>query len=175
MPTTILETPRLALREMVVGDVEAFLPIFSDPETMTFYPKPFDRAMVEEWIEKFRLRYERDGYGLWTMILHVTGEIIGDCGVLNQELDWGIEIEIGYHVRRDLWGRGYATEAAAACRDYGFDVLGRERLVSLIRPQNVASKRVAEKIGLRPWKEIQWKQELTCVYAIERAVATRAN
>jgi RimJ/RimL family protein N-acetyltransferase len=78
------------------------------------------------------------------------------------------EIEIGYHVRRDLWGRGYASEAARACREHGFSRLGAERLVSLIRPENLPSRRVAEKTGLSLWKEVTWRELPHCVYAIRR-------
>ena len=78
------------------------------------------------------------------------------------------EIEIGYHVRRDLWGRGLATEAARACRDYGFARLAVERLISLIRPENEPSRRVAEKNGMRVWKEITWHSLQHLVYAINR-------
>jgi len=66
-----------------------------------------------------------------------------------QEVDGVEEVEIGYHIRRDLWGQGLATEAAQACRDYGFSQLGFDKLISLINPANIASRRVAEKNGMR--------------------------
>jgi ribosomal-protein-alanine N-acetyltransferase len=165
---TILETPRLVLREFVPEDADALAVVISDAETMRYYPAPFDRAGVEEWIERNRRRYQADGFGLWAMVLKSTGELTGDCGLIRQEVDGGGEVEIGYHVRRDLWGRGLATEAARACRDYGFANLPVNRLVSLIRPENLSSRRVAEKNGMKIIKEFSWRGLPHYVYAIER-------
>ena len=150
----ILETPRLILREFASDDGDALALILSDAETMRFYPSPFDRAGVDDWIARNRNRYAKDGHGLWAMVLKANGEFIGDCGLVVQEVDGANEIEIGYHVRRDLWGQGFATEAARACRDYGFARLPADRLISLIRPENLASRRVAEKNGMAVWKEV---------------------
>jgi ribosomal-protein-alanine N-acetyltransferase len=102
------------------------------------------------------------------MILNSPGELIGDCGLVRQSVDGVDEIEIGYHVRRDLWGQGYASEAARACRDYGFASFEVDRLVSLIRPENMASRRVAEKNGMSVWKEVTRSNLLHYVYAIRR-------
>jgi RimJ/RimL family protein N-acetyltransferase len=102
------------------------------------------------------------------MILKSSGELIGDCGLTVQDVDGANEIEIGYHLRRDLWGQGLATEAASACRDFGFARLPVERLISLIRPENLPSRRVAEKNGMTVWKEVMWKDLLHLVYAIRR-------
>lgn len=98
----VIETERLRLREFVPGDVEALAAVISDPETMRFYPEPRDRAGVEAWIERNRRRYETDGHGLWAMVLKSTDEVVGDCGLSRQHVDAVDEIEIGYHVRRDL-------------------------------------------------------------------------
>jgi len=102
------------------------------------------------------------------MVLKSSGELIGDCGLTVQDVEGASEIEIGYHVRRDHWGQGFATEAARACRDYGFAHLGVSRLVSIIRPENLASRRVAEKNGLAIWKEVTRVDLPHLVYAIRR-------
>ena len=162
----VLETDRLFLREFVPEDVDALAVVLSDPETMRFYPKPLDRAEVASWIERNRRRYREDGHGLWAMALKSNGQVIGDCGLIRQSVDRVDEIEIGYHVRRDVWGRGLAPEAAAACRDYGFGRLQAPRLISLIRPENLPSRRVAEKTGLSWWKEVVWRDLPHCVYMI---------
>ena len=94
--------------------------------------------------------------------------LIGDCGLTRQTVDGTDEIEIGYHVRRDLWGQGYAPEAARACQDYGFARLDVDHLISLIRPENLPSRRVAEKTGLTLWKEVMWRDLPHCVYVIRR-------
>ena len=164
----ILETPRLTLREFHPEDVDALSLILSDPETMRFYVKPFDRHGTEEWITRNRQRYSKGGHGLWAMILKASGELIGDCGLVVQEIDGSNEIEVAYHVRRDHWGQSFATEAARASRDYGFAHLSVDRLVSIIRPENLASRRVAEKNGLAIWKEVARVNLLHLVYSIRR-------
>jgi RimJ/RimL family protein N-acetyltransferase len=160
---TILETPRLILRELVPEDSEPLALVLSDPETMRYYPAPFDRSGVEQWIVRNRSRYRADGHGLWGMVLKETSELIGDCGLIRQEVDGESLVEIGYHVRRNLWGQGLAPEAARACRDYGFARLPVDRLISLIRPENIPSRRVAEKIGLTLWKTVLWRDLPHCV------------
>ena len=97
--------------------------------------------------------------------------MVGDCGLTVQNVDGADEIEIGYHVRRDLWGQGLATEAARACRDLGFARLPVDRLISLIRPENLPSRRVAEKNGMTVWKEVMWRNLPHLVYAIRREQA----
>jgi ribosomal-protein-alanine N-acetyltransferase len=164
----VLETQRLVLREFQFEDLDALATILCDRETMRYYPVSFDRAAVADWIQRNRTRYANDGHGLWAMILKSTRELIGDCGLVTQSVDGVDEIEIGYHVRRDLWNQGYASEAARACRDYGFANLNVDRLISLIRPENHASRRVAEKNGMTIWKEVTKADLLHYVYAIER-------
>ena len=165
----VLETKRLILREMALYDVDDLLEVLSDPEAMQFYPQPFDRQMTQTWIERNIQRYAQHGFGLWALILKQTGKLIGDCGLVVQEVDGVEEIEIGYHIRRDLWGKGFATEAAQVCCDYGFSPLGFGKLISLINPANIASCRVAEKNGMKLIKEIEWRDKPICVYAIERS------
>ena len=175
---TILETPRLVLRELTAEDAEALARILSDPETMRYYPAPYDRAGVEQWIVRNRQRYKDDGVGLWAMVLkstvlkstpsQSTGELIGDCGIIRQEVEGEHLYEIGYHLRRDFWGQGLATEAAIACRDWAFANLETDRVISLIRPENLASRRVAERNGMKVWKEVTWHGLPHCVYSIER-------
>jgi ribosomal-protein-alanine N-acetyltransferase len=164
----ILATQRLLLRELVADDLDALALVLSDPETMRFYPAALDRAGVAAWIERNRRRYTDAGHGLWAMVLKSSGEVVGDCGLSRQTVDGTDEIEIGYHVRRDLWGQGYAPEAARACQGYGFARLGADRLISLIRPENLPSRRVAEKTGLSLWKEVIWRDLPHCVYMIRR-------
>ena len=164
----VLETQRLSLREFQLEDVDALAAILSDRETMRYYPMSFDRAAVADWIQRNRTRYANDDHGLWAMILKSSCELIGDCGLVRHSVDAVDEIEIGYHVRRDLWGQGYASEAARACRDFGFANLEVDRLISLIRPENLASRRVAEKNGMTIWKEVTKADLLHYVYAIKR-------
>lgn len=163
----IIETPRLLLRQMTHGDVPALLAVFCDVEAMRYYPAAFDEARMQAWVDWNMRSYEARGYGLWAMILRATGEVIGDCGLVSQQVDGVQEVEVGYHVRRDQWGQGLATEAALACVHYGFTTIGCRRLVSLINPLNVPSRRVAEKIGMKLQREVEWKNKPTCIYQIE--------
>ncbi|MGD1025279.1 MAG: GNAT family N-acetyltransferase [Candidatus Sulfotelmatobacter sp.] len=164
----ILETSRLILREFSLDDVDSLARVLSDPETMRFYPAPLDSTGVEQWIARNLRRCAANGHGLWAMVLKANGELAGDCGLTIQDVDGANEVEIGYHVRRDLWGQGLATEAARACREYGFARLSVDRLISLIRPGNLASRRVAEKNGMLVWKEVVRVGLPHLVYSIQK-------
>ncbi len=166
----IFETARLRLRELVPEDADALEAVLGDPIAMQYYPAAFDRKAVEFWIEKNIGRYRRDGHGLWAVLLKSSGELIGDCGGTLQEVEGKSELEIGYHVRRDLWGNGYATEAALACMQYAFTKLGAARVISMIRPENVQSRRVAEKNGMNCEKVIFWRGYDHCIYAKKRGL-----
>jgi ribosomal-protein-alanine N-acetyltransferase len=142
--------------------------VLSDPEAMRYYPTTFDREAVEEWIARNQRRYGTDGHGLWAMDLKSSGDMIGDCGITLQEVDGESLPEIGYHLRRDRWGQGLAIEAAHACRDYGFQQLRLELMISLIRPENMPSWRVAERNGMKVWKETTRSGLRHLLYRIRR-------
>ena len=170
---TILETPRLILREFLPEDADRLASVISDAEAMRYYPAAYDRSGVEQWIECNRERYARDGVGLWAMVLKESGELIGDCGIIRQMVEGESLYEIGYHLRRDLWGQGLATEAAKACREWGFEKLRVDRIISLIRPENMPSRRVAERNGMTIWKEVDWRGLRHYVYSAERNALIR--
>jgi len=149
---TVLTTERLILREMTGADLDHIAALFGDEEVMRYYPKPMTRDEAQAWVEWNRRLYRSHGFGLWAMALRDTGEFAGDCGLTPQYVDGVREIEVGYHVRTSLQGYGYATEAAAAARDFARDKLLLSRLIAIINPENVPSQRVAEKIGLKPEK-----------------------
>jgi RimJ/RimL family protein N-acetyltransferase len=114
--------------------------------------------------------YREHGFGLWAAILKDSDEFAGQCGLVAQEVEGKDEVEIGYLFLRRFWGRGLATEAARACRDHGFDTLGYDRLVSLIDPGNLASRRVAEKVGMTLEKQThKWGKNIS-VYAIDAPI-----
>ncbi|MFI0721439.1 GNAT family N-acetyltransferase [Streptomyces sp. NPDC021224] len=143
-----LPTARLAFRQMTENDLDAMAALLGDPDVMRYYPRPKSREEAADWIAWNRRLYREAGHGLWIVTLRDTGEFVGDCGLTPQLIEDVTEIEVGYHVRAALQGHGYATEAAAACRDFARDVLDAKRLVAIIRPENLPSQRVAEKIGL---------------------------
>ncbi len=119
---------------------------------MRFYTAPFDREGTRAWIDAVLERYARDGFGLLSVEEKTTRDLIGDCGPMHQLVDGDGFVELGWHIRRDRQGRGFATEAGAACRDRAFGTLSVDRLISLIRPENVPSWNVARKLGFRPWR-----------------------
>ncbi len=163
-----LVTPRLLLREFAAADADALEGILGDPVAMQYYPAPFRRAQIEEWIRRNQARYRDYGFGLWAMLLKDSGELIGDCGCFARELEelgGNAEFELAWHVRRDLWGRGYATEAAGHCIEYAFSSLGAARIIALVRPENKSSCRVAEKNGMDCEKIIFWRGYDHCIYA----------
>lgn len=141
-------TPRLTLREMTDADLDDMAALLGDDDVMRYYPRPMSRSDARDWIARNQRRYRVHGFGLWIVSLRGSGEFVGDCGLTLQQVDGVDELEVGYHVRPGLQGNGYGTEAAAAARDFARDVLGARRLIAIINPLNVPSRRVAAKIGL---------------------------
>jgi RimJ/RimL family protein N-acetyltransferase len=145
------QSARLTFREMTPADLDDMALLLGDPEVMTYYPRPKTRDEAVQWVDWNRALYRTHGYGLWVLCT-ADGGFVGDCGLTPQLVDGVTELEVGYHVLPSLQGRGYATEAAAASRDFARDVLGATRLIAIIHPDNRPSQRVAEKIGLRAEK-----------------------
>jgi len=169
VPGIVIETDRLVLREFISEDLAALSRALCDRETMHFYPMTFDEVATKEWIARNQRRYATEGHGLWAMDLKSTGEMmIGDCGITLQNVDGESLLEIGYHLRRDTWGQGFATEAARACRDYRFAKLNADALVSWIRPENRPSRRVAQRNGVTVWKETIHTGLPHLVYRVKR-------
>ena len=144
----ILETERLYLREMGQSDFDSLCKIFQDEEAMYGYEGAFSGEEVQEWLDRQLARYKKWGFGLWAAVLKETGEVIGQCGLTMQLWKEREVLEIGYLFRRDCWHRGYATEAARACKAYAFEKLEAEEVCSIIRDINEASKRVAIRNGM---------------------------
>ena len=168
-PHAVIETERLTLRRLVPEDFEAIRRIHSDPEVMAVYGGAFTEQGTRDFIQRNLDRYAKDGVSFYAITLKDTGELIGCGGIIMQETDQGIEPEIGYQVRRDQQGRGYATEAARGCMKYAFEVLGADHIISLIRPDNMPSRRVAKKNGLVVDREYLWREQLHLVYRMTRS------
>lgn len=149
-PHAVLETERLQLREMRPSDMQALAAILRDERVMYAYEGAFSEEEVAAWMQKQLRRYEEHGFGLWAVVSRRTGKMIGQCGITMQEYKGRQVPEIGYLLAYEHWHRGYATEAAAACRGYGFRTLGFDALYSIIRDTNLASQRVALRNGMRP-------------------------
>lgn len=139
---------RLTFREMTDADLGEMAALLGDEDVMRFYPRPMTRGEAGDWIARNQRRYRDHGFGLWVISERGSGAFVGDCGLTVQHVDGVDELEVGYHVRIGMQGQGYATEAAAASRDFARDVLGAGRLIAIINPLNLPSQRVATKIGL---------------------------
>ena len=145
----VIETERLYLRELNPDDRDNLARVLSDSESMRFYPHPFSAAEVENWIRWNIDNYAKYSHGLWAVILKDGDTFIGDCGITMQAIGNETVPEIGFHIIGKYSRRGYASEAASACRDYAFTVRGYERVFSYTDERNIASRKVAEKIGMR--------------------------
>jgi len=146
--TMILETDRLRLRELVPEDLDFMAEMLWDADVMRYYPRRLTRDLSAEWIERQRERYRADGYGLWLAEDRRSGAHVGQVGLVRQTINGREECEVGYLLHRPYWKHGFATEGATACRDYAFRTLGKPRVVSLIRPENEASQKVARNLGM---------------------------
>jgi ribosomal-protein-alanine N-acetyltransferase len=171
MPNGDLQTERLILRRLTPDDTDAIFAVIGDAVAMQYYPRRFTREDAIEWIERNQHRYEHDGYGLMAMVLKSSGEVIGDCGIARQMVEGESMLEVGYHLHRDHWGHGYATEAARACMDYAFRELAAPKVVSLIRAENVPSRRVAERNGMRVEREVMHSGQPHLMYVTRRLQA----
>lgn len=141
-------TTRLDLRKMDEADLPALGEILGDPVTMAAYEGAFDEAEVRTWLHRQQERYATDGFGLWAVVLRGTGEMIGQAGVTRQTIERDTVLETGYLFRRDMWHRGFATEAASACRDWAFTELGAEHVWAKVRDTNLPSMNVAIRMGM---------------------------
>ena len=162
-----LETERLVLRPPREDDLDALVPIYGDAEVMRYIGSgdAWTRSRSAEAIARWTSYWDADGFGMLAVIRREDGELIGDVGLLAWDpATWehgtraaigpSAEIEIGWTLGRDAWGRGYASEAAFAVRDWARDELGLRRLISLIHPDNARSIRVAEKLGERYERDV---------------------
>lgn len=150
----ILETKRLYLREMKPSDFPALCRVLKEKEVMYAYEHAFDDQEVQQWLDRQMERYIRDGFGLWLVVRKDTDEIIGQCGLTMQDYNGRQVIEVGYLFEKPQWHKGYATEAACACRDYAFLVLKANEVYSIIRENNLPSIEVAKRNQMTPCGQV---------------------
>ncbi len=165
--SVILETPRIRLRDYSYHDLDELAEMFADEEMMRFYPRPKTRDESRGWIEWNLKLYAEHRFGLWVMESRESSSFLGNCGLTPQTVEGVTDIEVGWHTKKVYWNKGFATEAALACKDLAFTRFGLKRLISIIDPENIASRRVAEKIGMHE-ERIALHEDYPCViYAIE--------
>ena len=165
----VLETDRLTLREYVTEDFDALFEIVSDIETMQHYPAPFDEDKTRSWIQWNLDNYKKCGFGLWAVVLKETGKFIGDCGITIQDIDGEMLPEIGCHIHKKYWRKGFAKEAARAVRDWVFLNTQYDIIYSYMKYTNIGSYSTALANGMKKVKEYQDpKNTISYVYAITR-------
>jgi RimJ/RimL family protein N-acetyltransferase len=145
---TILQTPRLLLRELDLDDLDFVAALLADPEVMRYWPRTHTREEAEEWIWRHQSRYLEDGCGYWLALDKQKGHPVGQAGLLRHDIDGVSELGLGYIIHRPYWRQGYATEASRGCLRYGFETMKRDSLVALVRPENLPSQGVARKLGM---------------------------
>lgn len=149
--TTILETDRLILRKMNGRDYREIREMLADPDVMFAWERVFTtKKEVMEWIIPQLRRYEKDFVGYFAAVNKESGQIIGQIGLMWNDIQDQRCLEIGYIIKKTHWGKGYATEGAEACIAYGFSLFGVDKIYAAIRPENAASIAVAERIGMKP-------------------------
>ena len=169
MREIIIETERLILRKYTRDDVDGLLEILSDPETMRHYPSVYDRAGAERWLDWCFESYQRSGFGLWAIELKKSGEFIGDTGLTMQNIDDDVLPEIGYHINKKYWRRGFAKEAASAVRDWAFSNTDLDAVYSYMKYSNSPSYHTAQSIGMIKVGEYPSPEDVVCyVYRITR-------
>jgi RimJ/RimL family protein N-acetyltransferase len=163
-----LSTPRLTLRCFTAADLDALAAIHADPEVNRYIGdgSPADRVTTWRALAGMLGHWQLRGYGRWALIEQATGRLIGQVGLHNPE-GWP-GLEAGWLLARDRWGHGFATEAGHAVLAYAFGQLGADHLISLIRPANTASIRVAQRLGERLEREMDFRGQQALVYGIDR-------
>jgi ribosomal-protein-alanine N-acetyltransferase len=163
----VLETSRLSLRVPGEEDADFMLELFSDPNVNRFLlsSTPYSREIILEGIARSQACHAANKFSRWILQLKSTQELVGHAGLLVKEIESVPEIELGYALRPSAWGQGYAFEATVASLDYAFGKLGRDRVVAIIHPENRASIRVAERIGMVNERKILWERKAAYLFS----------
>jgi ribosomal-protein-alanine N-acetyltransferase len=172
-PAVILETKRLLFRRLVMDDLDHLFALYRDPEIRKYFPDGvLNLEETKEELEWFLNGHpEHPELGLWATIYKKTGQFIGRCGLLPWEIDGKLEIEIAYLLDKAFWQQGLATEAAQGILQYAFTKLNLSRLICLMDPDNIASQKVAERVGMtleRKVDGIAGDNFPTLIYSIEK-------
>ncbi len=173
MKGVVLETPRLWLREMTGSDLDFVATMLAHPDVNHHYERRFTRAESEEWLSRQFDRYRRDGHGLWLVLERTTSQPVGQVGLSMQDVEGTRHPEVGWLLHRPYWGQGYATEAGAATRDAAFERWGYDHVISLIRPVNVPSQRVARRIGMTEGRLVHFHGFEHVVFGITREASAK--
>ena len=166
-----LETNRLITRKLTEKDITVWAEFFKDKEAIEFFPTlglTSNEERAKHWVDKQLNRYVENRFGLQALIEKKTGNFIGQCGLITQEVDGKMEIEVGYHIFKKYWGQGFAPEAARLFIDYAFKNNLTASVISIIDTRNIKSQRVADKNGLIREKETKWSNQDVYIYRIDK-------
>ena len=166
-----LISERLITRKLTKDDVDIWTTFFEDKDCAHFFPTmglPNAKARAEYWIEKQLLRYEENRFGLQALINKQSGEFVGQCGLLLQEVDNEPVLEIGYSLLKLHWHKGYATEAAKLFKDYAFETNFSNELVSIIDTKNISSQKVAAQNGMTNLKQTRFWDMDVFIFGISK-------
>lgn len=170
----ILETEHLLFRPLTNFDLDDLATLYTDADVMRYLGGPRSRDEVQRVLSRYISEYEMYGHSFFATIQKSNQRFIGQCGLLNQEVEGQAEIELGYVLARQYWERGLALEGIQALKDYGLKNLGLSRVISLIPPDNQAAVQIAEKIGMRYERSVsQWGQNFH-LYAVEQAAQLKS-
>ncbi len=143
----MLRTERTIIRPYKENDIERIRPILSDQETMSFWPKPFTQEQVEGWVRRNIQAHQETGFGRMIVELQETGQVAGDCGIVQARINGNLENDLGYIIHSPLWRKGLATECATALFDFGKQH-GLKRIIANMPYNHIGSQRVAENLGM---------------------------
>jgi ribosomal-protein-alanine N-acetyltransferase len=162
-----LETARLVIREYTLGDVDVLAEVFADPKVLWWEPAPWTRDQTAAYVGQAIARYRDDGIGEYAVVRRSDGRLIGNCGPAMRDIGGRRLPELGWDLRSDEWGKGYATEAARAVLEYAAAELGLSRLYSLILPENERSRGVATRLGMTLERRLVWHGRPHDLWVIE--------
>ena len=171
--TSDLESVRLFLRPWVAEDWRAFRPIATDPDVMRHITDgvPWTDEQTQEFVQRQIGHFTERGFCLWKLVAKkdVSARIIGFCGLQPLDIDGRQEVEIGWWLAKDCWGKGLATEAAREALRFGIDRAGLKRIISIARPDNTASRHVMMKLGMTYEREVVHKGVPVVLYSLRGA------
>jgi ribosomal-protein-alanine N-acetyltransferase len=166
-----LQTERLTTRFIRKDDAELWKAFFEDKDCTEFIPDFGLKSSLERsqhWIDRQLARYSEKRYGHQFLINKNTKEVVGQCGLLLQDIDGIKELEVGYHIFKHYWGKGYAPEAAIMFRNYGLQNNLADSIISVIDINNVKSQKVATKNGMYREKQTKWMGMNVFIYRIKK-------
>lgn len=161
----VIDTERLLLRPLMPGDIDAFMALHDDPEVTRFIRR-LERRQAEERLKLNEREWRERGHGMFAVLDRATGEFLGRVGL--KYWPQFAETEVGWALNRGAWGRGYATEAARACLDWGFESLDEPYLTAMIHPENEPSIRLARRLAMSPLRDDVLLGDSVVVFSLDR-------